>query len=67
MQTLQMAVPDELANQMDQALKAGWFTGREEMVRVALMEFLQHHRFELIERFQREDIAWALQQKRVTP
>ena len=64
MKTLQIEVGDELMNQMDNVLKAGWFTGRDEVVRLALMEFLGRHRFELIEQFQREDIAWALQQKR---
>jgi len=32
-------------------------------VRLALLEFVRHHRLELVERFQREDIAWAIKQK----
>lgn len=51
---------------MEQLVKAGWFRSEEEAVRLALIEFLRRHRFELLERFQREDIEWALKQKGAT-
>ena len=35
-----------------------------EVVRVALWEFVRRHRLALLEEFRREDIEWALQQKR---
>jgi Arc/MetJ-type ribon-helix-helix transcriptional regulator len=63
MKTLQVEVTDELATQIDQVLKEGWFNSREEIVRLALREYLDRQRLELTERFQREDIAWAVQQK----
>lgn len=61
MKTLQVEVTDELAIQIDQVLKEGWFNSREEIVRLALREYLDRQRLELTERFQREDIAWAVQ------
>jgi len=47
-------------------VKAGWFRTEEEAVRLALLEFVRRHRVELLERFQREDIAWALRQKKAS-
>jgi len=35
----------------------------EEVVRVALREFITHRRFGLVEQQQLQDIAWALQEK----
>jgi hypothetical protein len=34
-----------------------------ELARLALAEFVQRHRFELEEKFQRDDIRWALELK----
>lgn len=57
----QVDLPDKLADELKLLVEAGWFQSQEEAVRVALLEFVRRHRAELIERFQREDIAWALQ------
>ncbi len=38
-----------------------------EIIRLALLEFIRRYRFELLERFHQEDIAWALQQKQARP
>jgi len=64
MKVLQIKVPDQLAKEMEALVKAGWFADDTEIIRLALAEFIRRYRFELLERFQREDIAWALQQKR---
>jgi len=48
-------------------VKGGWFANENEIVRLALLEFARRNRFALIEQFQRDDIAWALQQKGKTP
>ena len=64
MKTLHIEVPDKLAQELDVLVQAGWFSHEAEVVRLALWEFIRRHRLELIERFQHEDIAWALQQKR---
>jgi len=45
---------------MDGLVEAGWFANQAELARLALAEFVQRHRFELEEKFQRDDIRWAL-------
>ena len=66
MKTLHIEVPDKLAQELEALVQAGWFSHEAEVVRLALWEFIHRHRLELMERFQREDIAWALQHKRAT-
>lgn len=63
MKTLQVVLPDVLAAELEALVQKGWFRSEDELVRLALIEFVRRYRFELLERFQREDIAWALQQK----
>jgi Arc/MetJ-type ribon-helix-helix transcriptional regulator len=60
MKTLKLEVTDKLAEQIEHLVQAGWFASGEELARLALSEFLSHHRFELQEQFQRDDIHWAL-------
>jgi Arc/MetJ-type ribon-helix-helix transcriptional regulator len=60
MKTLKLEVTDKLAEQMERLVQAGWFASVEELTRLALSELVSHHRFELQEQFQREDIRWAL-------
>jgi Arc/MetJ-type ribon-helix-helix transcriptional regulator len=66
MKSVQVELPEKIADELEQLVKAGWFRSEEEAVRLALVEFLRRHRFELLERFQREDIEWALKQKGAT-
>ena len=56
-------LPDKLAQELDAAIDSGWFADEGDAVRQALREFLDRQRRELEERFQREDIAWALKVK----
>jgi len=63
MKVMQIEIADQLAEEMEALVKAGWFASETEIARLALTEFIRRHRFELLERFQREDIAWALRQK----
>ena len=63
MKTMQVELPDKLAQELDTIVQAGWFHSASEVVRRALVEFIRHHRFELLEQFQRDDIAWALRHK----
>ena len=60
MKTFELEVPDQLAKEMEGLVEAGWFASQAELARLALAEFVQRHRFELEEKFQREDIRWAL-------
>lgn len=66
MKSLQIELTDKVAAELDALVQAGWFRSADELVRLALVEFLRRHRFELLERFQLEDIEWALHQKKST-
>lgn len=63
MKSVQVELPDKLAEELKLLVKAGWFRSEQEAIRLAVVEFVRRHRAELLERFQREDIAWALRQK----
>ncbi|MGH8066999.1 MAG: ribbon-helix-helix domain-containing protein [Candidatus Entotheonellia bacterium] len=63
MKSIQIELPEQLAQAIDVLVQQGWFSSKEEVIRFALLEFVRQHRLELIEQFQREDIAWALRQK----
>jgi Arc/MetJ-type ribon-helix-helix transcriptional regulator len=61
---VQVEIPDKVASELDMLIKDGWFTSEAEIVRLALVEFVHRHSFALMEQFQRDDIAWALQHKK---
>lgn len=63
MKSINVELPDKLAQELDAMVKSGWFSDEGEAMRLALREFVRRNRLELLERFQREDIAWALKQK----
>jgi Arc/MetJ-type ribon-helix-helix transcriptional regulator len=63
MKSIKVDLPDRLAEELDAMVKAGWFSNEAEAMRSALREFVRRNRLELLERFQREDITWALKQK----
>ena len=63
MKTLQIDVPDQLAEEVEKLVRTGWFASEGEIARLALAEFVRGHRFELQEEFQRDDIRWALSLK----
>jgi Arc/MetJ-type ribon-helix-helix transcriptional regulator len=62
MKTIEVELPDRVTMELETLIKDGWFADEAEIIRVALLEFVQRNRFALMERFQREDIAWALRQ-----
>ena len=64
MKMLEVDLPERLTAELDALVKDGWFVDEAEIVRTALWEFVRRNRFALTEHFQREDIAWALQQHR---
>ena len=63
MKTISVILPDKLGTEAEAYVKSGWFTDEAELMRVALQEFIQHNRLQLIEKFQKEDIEWALKVK----
>lgn len=64
MKSLSIDLPDQIAAELQDLVTAGWFINQDELVRLAIMEFLKNHRLQLMEKFQMEDIEWALQQQR---
>ena len=64
MKTICVELPDKLADALGIILGQGYFQSEEEAVRFALVEFVENWKPALLERFQREDIAWALKQKK---
>ncbi len=65
--TIEIQLPEQVAAELDALVKGGWFASENEIVRLALVEFVRHNRLALIEQFQHEDVAWALQQKGKKP
>jgi len=63
MKTLQVEVPERLAEEVAEAVRSGWFASEGEVVRFALTDFLRRERLRLLEEQQREDIRWALASK----
>lgn len=62
MKTLQIELPDEMAREVEGAVRSGVFHDADEVVRTALREFISTRRFELQEQQQLQDIAWALRE-----
>ncbi len=63
MKVMEIELPEQLTDEMTKLIKSGWFTNETEIIRMALIEFVRQHRFALQEKFQHDDILWALQQK----
>jgi Arc/MetJ-type ribon-helix-helix transcriptional regulator len=63
MKAIQVEIPDKLAAEIETYVKTGWFSSEAEVIRAALIEFVRRNRVELLERFMRDDIQWALRQK----
>ncbi len=65
MKTIQVEITDKLAEELDAMLREGWFQNQGEAVRFAILQLVETQKLALQERFQREDITWALGQKNV--
>lgn len=66
MKTINVELPEKIADELARLVKTGWFHDEGEAVRAAVVDFLSHRGMELQERFQREDIDWALREKQNT-
>lgn len=53
-------LPAGLAKQVEEQIRAGWFSDANSLVTEALRRYLDTHRVELMERFIREDVEWGL-------
>lgn len=63
MKSLQLNLPDPLMTEVNGLVHEGWFRDKNELVRTAVVDFIRRNRFALVEKLQREDIAWALKEK----
>lgn len=59
MKTLSVNIPDNLAAQINDYVKAGIFSSEPDVILAAMSEFVRRNRIDLMERFAREDIEWA--------
>ncbi len=60
MKTLSIALPDALADRLEQYVREGWVADSEQAVVEALRRFLDSHRPGLIERQILGDVEWGL-------
>ena len=63
MKSVQVELPDKLAAEVEAYVRAGWFGSEADVIRTALAEFIRRNRLELLDRFMRDDIDWALKLK----
>ena len=63
MKAIHVEFPDKVAAEIEAYVRAGWFASEAEVVRAAVMDFVRRRRIELLERFIRDDIEWALELK----
>jgi Arc/MetJ-type ribon-helix-helix transcriptional regulator len=63
MKIIQVELTDKLDNELEAMIQAGWFRSKDEAIRLALVGFVRRNQLELQERFQLDDIAWALRKK----
>ncbi len=59
MKTLSVNIPDNLAAQINDYVKAGFFSSEPDVILAAMSEFVRRNRIDLMERFARQDIEWA--------
>jgi Arc/MetJ-type ribon-helix-helix transcriptional regulator len=59
MKMLRVVLPDEMAREVEFAVKTGKFVDASDVVRTALREFISNRRFELTEQQQLADIRRA--------
>jgi Arc/MetJ-type ribon-helix-helix transcriptional regulator len=65
--SMNVELPEKIAEELSRLVERGWFRDEAEVVRVALVEFLGHRAAELQERFQHDDIEWALRERQKAP
>lgn len=58
--TVKAEFPERVLNEMEALVRAGWFHDLNDLMVEAVRRLLLTHRPELMERFIREDVEWAL-------
>lgn len=60
---LELSLPESMIFLMENFIKAGVFHSKEEMLLVALSEFVKKNQVELMDHFANKDIDWILEEK----
>lgn len=63
MKTIQMEVPDQLYQDIQNFVHNGWSLNEGELLREAVRRYLDSHRPDLIEHFIQTDVQWGLRGK----
>lgn len=58
--TVKAEFPERVLGEMEALVRAGWFHDLNDLMIEAVRRLLDTHRPELMERFIREDVDWAL-------
>lgn len=58
--TVKAEFPERVLGEMEALVRAGWFHDLNDLMVEAVRRLLDTHRPELMERFIREDVDWAL-------
>jgi len=66
MKTIQLELNEKLAAELNALVQQGFFKTEEELIRFALIDFIESHKPALVEKFQHEDIEWAIKQKKAS-
>jgi len=62
MKTLSITLPDNLAERINDYVRAGFFMSEPDVILTAMSEFVRRNRVDMMERFAREDIAWVIKE-----
>ncbi len=62
MKKIEVDLPDRTAAEIAEMVQAGWFASEGEALRAAILDFVRRNRRDFVERFQQEDIDWAVTQ-----
>jgi Arc/MetJ-type ribon-helix-helix transcriptional regulator len=60
MSSVTVELPDALADELNAAVRAGWFATQAEAERAAVEEYFREEKLARLEQQQLSDIAWAV-------
>lgn len=67
MTSVTVELPEALTAEIEEAVRAGWFSSESEAIRAAVYEFVKRDKLALIERQQLDDIEWAVGSAKKVP
>jgi Arc/MetJ-type ribon-helix-helix transcriptional regulator len=60
MTTMKIKIPEKWDKYLEQYIKNGWAESKEEVLKEALIRFLESHKEEIIESHLTKDVEWGL-------